>query len=64
MLKLFLLIFSIGYFTAHGQERNGESFQKDYQIHITKTKEPIKIDGELNEPIWQNAQMVTSFWEK
>jgi hypothetical protein len=64
MRILFLLIFSIGSLIVYGQERNGESFQKDYQIHITKIKEPIKIDGELDEPIWQNAQMVSSFWQK
>ncbi len=46
------------------QTRNGETFQKDYQIHITKSKETIQIDGELNESIWQNAQIVTSFWQK
>ncbi|MEN9599366.1 MAG: hypothetical protein RL596_1685 [Bacteroidota bacterium] len=46
------------------QQRNGETFQKDYQIHVGKTKDAIKIDGELNEAAWQNAQMVTDFWQK
>ncbi|MCA6440842.1 MAG: DUF5916 domain-containing protein [Sediminibacterium sp.] len=58
---LFILLFSIDSFT---QERNGETFQKDYQIHISKTSSPIKIDGELDEPDWQKAQMVSNFWQK
>ncbi len=58
----FLLVFMA--IVVRSQVRNGESFQKDYQIHISKTKEPVKIDGELNELIWQTSQMVSSFWQK
>ncbi len=60
LLLFFLLITSAGFC----QTRNGETFQKDYQIHISKTKEVVQIDGELNEHIWQNAEIVTSFWQK
>jgi hypothetical protein len=49
---------------TNAQQRNGETFQKDYQLRITKTNIPIKIDGELNEPEWQGAQMITNFWQK
>jgi hypothetical protein len=57
---LALLLFQV----AIAQQRNGETFQKDYQIHIGKTNDVITIDGELNEAAWQNAQMVTNFWQK
>ena len=41
-----------------------ESFQKDYQLHITKINEPIKLDGEFNETAWANLDTTSSFWRK
>lgn len=35
--------------------------QNQYQIHICKTSEPIKIDGELNEEVWKTAEAATHF---
>ncbi len=32
-----------------------------YQIHINETKEPITIDGILDEPVWQTADKATHF---
>jgi len=46
------------------QTRNGEAFQKDYQLHVKKTTNIINIDGEINELAWQQAQVATSFWQK
>ena len=46
------------------QTRNGETFQKDYQIHVTRTKELIRIDGEINEAVWMQAQVANNFWQK
>ncbi|MDQ6755523.1 MAG: hypothetical protein M3004_01165, partial [Bacteroidota bacterium] len=43
---------------------DGVAIQKEYQIHITKTNEPIKIDGELNEPIWKSLGSTSPFWKK
>jgi hypothetical protein len=50
--------------SAHGQQRDGETFQKDYQVHITRTAEPVKIDGELDESIWRTTPPLSSFWKK
>ncbi|MBN8720153.1 MAG: carbohydrate binding family 9 domain-containing protein [Sediminibacterium magnilacihabitans] len=49
---------------TYGQQRDGETFQKEYQVHIARTQEPIQIDGELNEQVWANTQPLSSFWRK
>ena len=36
--------------------------QEKYQLHIRKTEEAIKVDGQLNEAIWQSAERATNFW--
>jgi len=33
------------------------------QLHATKTNEPIKIDGELKESIWDSLEVATDFWQ-
>jgi len=39
-----------------------EDRQQEYQLKINKTEEKIKLDGQLNEAVWQNAQAVSDFW--
>lgn len=53
-----LLCFSIRSFSQ------APNFQDQYQIRVIKTATPIKVDGELNEPIWQKANEIGDFWEK
>lgn len=64
MRNLLLILLMVVVCSSHAQVRNGETFQKDYQIHIGKTTESIKIDGIFDEAIWNKAEMVTSFWQK
>lgn len=69
MLKLFMrlpiiLLFACCWVNGFAQVRNGETFQKDYQIVISKTQTPVKIDGILDDEVWKKAQKVSSFWEK
>ncbi len=62
VIALFSALFLV---TISGaQVRNGEAFQKEYQAHITKIGIPMKIDGLLDEPAWQTAQLISSFWQK
>lgn len=61
-LLLSLILF--GYTGLLAQEKNGERFQKDYQYHIQKTTESIKIDGEFTEAIWASADTMSAFWRK
>jgi hypothetical protein len=49
---------------AQASTASVESFQKDYQIHITKITEPIKIDGEFNDASWANLDTTSPFWRK
>lgn len=49
---------------SYTQERNGEAFQKDYQIHIKKVPTPIKIDGFIQEDEWAGAKVINSLWQK
>ncbi len=39
-----------------------EDRQQEYQLRINKTDEKIKLDGQLNEEVWKNAQAVSDFW--
>ena len=49
---------------AQASTASVESFQKDYQIHITKITEPIKVDGEFSEAAWANLDNTSPFWRK
>jgi hypothetical protein len=35
-----------------------------YKIHITRTTEPITLDGLLKEAIWQTAEVAQNFWQQ
>lgn len=61
------LLITFGMFVcinAGAQQVNGESFQKEYQLHIIKTSEPIRIDGEFTEAVWANTETTSPFWKK
>ena len=45
-----------------GQQNSHQ--QMDYPLHIKKTNVPLNIDGNLDENVWQNASMVSDFWQK
>lgn len=40
-----------------------EKFQTDYQLRIKKAKNPIKIDGKLEELDWTTAEKNSEMWE-
>src|SRR5580765_6050989 len=54
---LFNSVFNLG---SHAQAPGLEN-QKQFQIHIHKTAETIRIDGELNEEVWRSAEVATHF---
>lgn len=62
--KPFLLALLLPFLGADAQQGNGETFQKEYQLVITKTSEQIKIDGELSEAVWAGIQPSSPFWKK
>jgi len=56
-----VFIFLIGISPLLAQQKNN-TFRTDYQYHIKRTTEPIKIDGDLKEAVWQEAQKATNFF--
>ena len=46
------------------QQRDGEAFQKVYRYQLEKTPDAIKMDGDLNEPVWATSSKAESFWLK
>jgi hypothetical protein len=64
MKRLTLLLLPFVYFTSYAQQRDGETFQRDYRYEIEKTTAQIKLDGELNEPVWATTPKTSSFWLK
>jgi len=49
---------------SYGQQINGVNFQKEYQLHISRAKSPVLIDGNLNEAAWAAAGIASDFWRK
>ena len=56
-----LALFVIAQF-AIGQNGQVAQLQVEYQIQASYSQETIKIDGKLEEAIWQSAQQVDNFW--
>ncbi|WP_137760757.1 DUF5916 domain-containing protein [Pontibacter sp. SGAir0037] len=57
--RLFLLLFLPG-FAAQAQEVKSVP-QPPKQLQALRITEPVKIDGILDEPIWQQAEIATDF---
>ncbi len=43
---------------------NQEDFGTHFRVKISETSESIKVDGKLDEPVWQTAEVATNFWQK
>lgn len=48
--------------TILSANNGGNDRQQEYQLAISKTNEKIKLDGQLNEAVWQNAEVASNFW--
>ena len=49
---------------SKAQNINVEDFQKNFQVHITHTSTPVKVDGILDDSIWTVAEKKTDFFLK
>lgn len=58
-----IIIISSCFLHLNGQIDNAD-YQQKYQLKNFKAVDAIKIDGELNEASWQNAQPIKNFWQK
>ncbi len=57
--SLQLLVLSILFANNGGGDKDR---QQEYQLPISKTSEKIKLDGKLDEAIWQTAAIASDFW--
>ena len=66
MYKRNILIFIIAVLCSYNSQilaqQTGNTFRDNYQYHIKKTSESIKIDGVLEEAVWETAQNATNFF--
>ena len=46
------------------EAQNITEYQKHFELYITPTNAPIKIDGELDEPVWSAAGLAKDFHKK
>jgi hypothetical protein len=49
---------------ATAQDMDVARYKEQYRLHIRKTPDKIKIDGELNEEGWKQAEAAKDFWLK
>jgi hypothetical protein len=63
LLFLFCLIIAFS-FNGFSQENTQPSSIQRNNLHIKKISGSVKIDGILNEPEWQTAEIATGFWKK
>ncbi|WP_461151665.1 carbohydrate binding family 9 domain-containing protein [Spirosoma pulveris] len=57
----FLLIFSL-FFSFIVSPLLAQKKNEQYQLHISRATSPIVIDGSVEEPAWQAAEVATDFW--
>ena len=48
----------------HAQNSTRAEHQARYVLNIARTAEPIRVDGDLSEPVWQTAHAAADFWLK
>ncbi|WP_240163464.1 DUF5916 domain-containing protein [Spirosoma taeanense] len=54
----FLLVFYLLGTSALLAQKTNEA----YQLHISRTTSPVVLDGAVDEPAWQAAEVATDFW--
>jgi len=59
LLGFILTFLSIAPMSA---QEDGLRFRDEYQYHIKRTQESVKVDGKLDEAVWQVAQKATDFF--
>ncbi len=61
--SLLIGIVLVPFFLIHlNAQQDGTKYRSEYQYHIKRTTAAIKIDGELTEAVWQEAQKATNFF--
>ncbi|MEM9549460.1 MAG: DUF5916 domain-containing protein [Bacteroidota bacterium] len=58
-----LLFFLFGFQVLKSQP-DVKDFKDQFQIHIKEIKDPIDVDGKLEEVTWASAEIGSNFWQK
>ncbi len=63
-IKFLIVLFSLVLLHNNGvlAQQDGTSFRADYQYQIKRTTEAVKVDGAIEEAVWQDAQKATNFF--
>lgn len=48
----------------HAQTNTRSEHQARYVLNISRTAEPVQVDGDLSEAVWKTAHAATDFWLK
>lgn len=59
-----ICILIVFFFTSSLNAQNITEYQKHFELHISPTNAPIKIDGILDEPVWSAAGIAKDFHKK
>ena len=60
---LLFIFFCLPFLSSASNDPPAEKDNRDeYQVHIARTSEKIRIDGDLNESVWQSADKAGDFW--
>ncbi|WP_460975122.1 carbohydrate binding family 9 domain-containing protein [Spirosoma knui] len=57
--SLCIALFLIGSFPLLAQK---QKVNEGYQLHINRATSPVVIDGNVDEPAWQAAEVASNFW--
>ncbi len=57
------LLFCLTSHVSHAQLSTATADDERYTLHIGRTQTPIKLDGQLDEPVWKTAGMARSFFQ-
>jgi hypothetical protein len=57
LLPILIVFFLIGHSSLYAQKKN-----ESYQLHISRATSSITVDGVVDEPAWQAAEIATDFW--
>lgn len=63
-LLAILPIFCFFIIHAQIQVKDSTDFQNKFQIHAVKVNQPVKIDGNLDDIVWKQAEKTSPFWRK
>ncbi len=64
MKNLLFLFLAFSFFSGFAQKEEkapGNTFNKDFILHIKKANSPITIDGVIDEPAWLSAEKAENF---